>query len=658
VLIMVKIAPYGTWTSPIGAADVAASGGGPQWVGLVGGHPWWAVSRPAEGGRLALCRAEADGTVTEVLGAPWNVRNRVHEYGGRPWTVVGTTLVFTHWDDQRCYALDLEGSTPPTPITPVPDQPQGIRYAEPTAGPDGTEIWCVRETSTGDLPTDIRRDLVALPLDGSAADKPAAVRVLSASHHFLAGPTPSPDGRRVAWLGWNHPAMPWDGTELCVADIAEDGTLGEHRVVAGGPAEAVCQVEWDGPDTLVALTDPEGWWNLFRIDLTDQRPVAVNLAPVEADLGGPMWQLGNHWFTALGGDRYAVLRHGKLALLDAKAGTIEDMAVDLPVWDSELAAADGMLVGVAGSASKADAVVTLDLATGTLTALTGQPADLPDAAYLPTPVARTFTDPADRSVPAYVYLPHNPDFAAPEGEAPPLLVVVHGGPTGGFSPRFNPGIAYFTSRGFAVVGVDYGGSAGYGREFRERLREQWGVVDVVDCASVAEALAAEHTVDGDRMAIRGGSAGGWTSAASLTSVRTYRCGTVMFPILDATGWTADGGQTHDFESRYLESLIGSIPEHADRYAERSPATHADKLAGPVLMLQGLEDKVCPPVQADRFMAGLAGSGIPHAYLRFEGEQHGFRRAESIIAAYEAELSFYGQVFGFTTPGVPVLDLER
>ncbi|HEX5406552.1 MAG TPA: prolyl oligopeptidase family serine peptidase [Pseudonocardiaceae bacterium] len=655
---MVKIAPYGTWTSPIGAADVAASGGGPQWVGLVDGQAWWAVARPAEGGRLALCRALPDGSVAEVLPAPWNVRNRVHEYGGRPWTVVAGTLVFTHWDDQRCYAVDPDGTAAPVPITPVPDRPQGARYAEPTAGPDGTEVWCVRETSTGEAPTDIRRDLVAIPLDGSAADNPDAVRVLAASHHFLASPTPSPDGRRVAWLGWNHPAMPWDGTELCVADIAADGTIGAHRVVAGGPAEAVCQVEWDDSDTLLALTDPQGWWNLHRIDLTAASPTAVNLAPVEAELGGPMWQLGNHWFTPLGDGRYAVLRHGHLAVLDAATGTIEDVPVDLPVWHSDLAFADGVLVDVAGSATTASAVVSLEVATGTLTALTEQPADLPDAAYLPTPVARTFTDPDGRSVPAYVYLPRNPDHAAPEGEEPPLLVFVHGGPTGSFSPSFAASIAYFTSRGFAVVGVNYGGSSGHGREFRERLREQWGVVDVVDCAAVAEALAAEHTVDGDRMAIRGGSAGGWTSAASLTSVRTYRCGTVMFPILDATGWTGAGGQTHDFESRYLVSLIGAWPEHAERYAQRSPASHADQLAGPVLMLQGLEDKVCPPVQADEFMAGLAGSGIPHAYITFEGEQHGFRRAESIIAALQAELSFYGQVFGFTTPGVPTLELEK
>ncbi|HEX3590607.1 MAG TPA: prolyl oligopeptidase family serine peptidase [Pseudonocardiaceae bacterium] len=648
---MVKIAPYGSWMSPIGATDVAAGGGGPQWVDIVDGRPWWAQARPAEGGRLALCRLTPEGTVEDLLPAPWNLRNRVHEYGGRPWTAIGARIVFTNWDDQRLYAF-TPGSAP-QPISPEPDRPQGARYCEPTAGPGGAEVWCVRECATGDRPTDIRRDLVAVPLTGQGP-----VRTLAATHHFLSGPKISPDGRRAAWLGWNHPAMPWDGTELCVADIAADGTFGPHRVVAGGPAEAVCQFEWDGPGALVAITDPDGWWNLHRIDLAVGH--TVNLAPGEVELGGPMWRLGARWFAPLGGGRYAVLRHGGLCVLDAAAGTIDELpaAAQLPVWRSELTAAGGMLAGVACSPSRADAVITLDLAAGTLTEVTAQPASMPDPAYLPVPVARTFTNPGGTDVPAYLYLPTNPDFEAPEGDRPPLLVTVHGGPTGSFAPVFDATIAYFTSRGFAVAGVNYGGSTGYGRVFRERLREQWGVVDVVDCAAVADALAAEGTVDGARMAVRGGSAGGWTSAASLTSVRTYRCGTVMFPILDAGVWTGDGGQTHDFESRYLDSLIGTLPEHAQRYVDRSPATHADRLAGPVLMLQGLEDPICPPVQADQFMAGLAGSGIPHAYLTFEGEQHGWRRAETIVAALQAELSFYGQTFGFTTPGVPVLELAR
>ncbi|GAA3884510.1 prolyl oligopeptidase family serine peptidase [Saccharothrix violaceirubra] len=638
---MVKIAPYGTWTSPIGAADAAAAGGGPQWVDLHDGRPWWAEGRPAEGGRVALVR---DGQ--DLLPPPWNVRNRVHEYGGRPWVVLdtpdGTRVAFTHWDDQRVHVFDPDAPVPePVPITPAPERHHGVRYADLAAGPGGTEVWCVRETVTGDARTDVRRDLVAIPLDGSP------IRVLAASHHFLSGPKPSPDGTRLAWIGWDHPNMPWDGTELCVARVGED----THRVVAGGPAEAVCQVEWDGDD-LLALTDPQGWWNLFRISPDG---TSTNLAPVAQELGGPMWRLGHRWFATIAPGRYAVLRSGTPAVLDEAAGTVVDLDVDLPLWQSQLAVHEGVLVSSAAGPLDEGTVVSYDLGAGVLTRHT-TPADPAERAYLPVPEERVFAGP-DGDVPAYVYPPRNPDFTGPADERPPYVVHVHGGPTGRSAPVLDVDIAYFTSRGIGVVSVNYGGSTGYGRVFRERLREQWGVVDVNDCAAVAQALADEGTADGARLGIRGGSAGGWTSAASMTSVKTYRCGMVAFPILDLAGWTGTGGETHDFESRYVEGLVGPWPAARDRYVDRSPANRVDRLAGPVLLLQGLEDEICPPEQADRFVAALDGTGVPHAYLTFEGEQHGFRKAASIIAALEAELSFYGQVFGFTPPGVPVLPLR-
>ncbi|KAA2265703.1 S9 family peptidase [Solihabitans fulvus] len=657
---MVKIAPYGTWTSPIGSAEAAAAGGGLQWVDLHDGRVWWAESRPAEGGRTALLREGPDGQPEQVLSAPWNVRNRVHEYGGRPWVVIGTPdgdrLAFTNWDDQRVYLVDADdAAATPQPISPDPLRRQGFRYADLTASPDGTEVWCVREAATGEARTDIRRDLVALPVSGAAATDEAEVRVLGASHHFMTGPKASPDGRHVAWLGWDHPAMPWDGTELCVAAVAEDGSLGEHRVLAGGPTEAVCQFEWETAETLLALTDPDGWWNLHRVGLDGS---VRNLAPCEREIGGPMWRLGNRWFAALGDGRFAVVADTRLAVLDERSGTVTDVDTDLPVWFGNLVAADGVVVNGAAGATSEAAVVRLDLSNGELTAVTGQPDELPDASYLPVPTERVFTGPDGQTVPAYVYPPTSPDFAGPDGELPPYVVHVHGGPTGRSVPVLDVELAFFTSRGIGVVSVNYGGSTGYGREFRERLREQWGVVDVRDCAAVAEALAAEGVADGQRLAIRGGSAGGWTAAASMTSVSTYRCGNVMYPILDLAGWTGDGGETHDFESRYVEGLVGPWPAAADRYKERSPSSKVDKLVGPVLLLQGLEDEICPPDQADRFVAALDGSGVKHAYLTFEGEQHGFRRAETIKAALEAELSFYGQVLGFEAPGVPVLELRE
>ncbi|MGW4587510.1 S9 family peptidase [Amycolatopsis thermoflava] len=639
---MAETAPYGTWTSPISAADVAAAGGGAQWLDVVGDAVWWAEARPAEGGRLTLVRAGQDGA-EEMLPPPWNARNRVHEYGGRPWLVIGRTLYFTHWDDQRVYARDLD-SGEVVPVTPEPHVTQGIRYGDLRPGPDGA-VWAVRETSTGPRRTDIRRDLVSIT--GSE------VFPLAATHHFLTAPQLSPDGRHAAWLGWEHPDMPWDATELCVAEVRPGG-FGPHRVLAGGPGVSVCQVEWAGDGTLLALMDPDGWWNLHRIGLDG---AVVNLAPVRRELGGPLWKIGSNWFVPLGGGRHAVLDSGRLAVLDENSGTVTPVAEHLTSWAATLARHGTEVAGIAAGPRHESAVVHVDLGSGAVTELTPPAHPLPPAEYLPVPQERMFPGPDGVEIPAYVYPPTNPGFTGPGGERPPYLVHVHGGPTGRVSGDLDLDFAYFTSRGIGIVAVNYGGSVGYGRAYRERLREQWGVVDVRDCASVAEALAAEGTADPARLAIRGGSAGGYTSAASMTSVTTYRAATIKYPILDLAEWTGDGGETHDFESQYVLGLVGPLPQTRERYVERSPLRHATRLAGPVLLLQGLDDQICPPEQADRFVAALSGSGIPHAYLTFEGEQHGFRRAETMIAALEAELSFYGQVFGFATPGVPKLELH-
>ncbi|MCS7480526.1 prolyl oligopeptidase family serine peptidase [Umezawaea endophytica] len=638
---MAKIAACGTWTSPISSAHVARAGGGLQWVDTHRDQVWWATNRPTEGGRTGLHR---DGV--DLLPAPWNLRNRVHEYGGRPFVVLttpdGDRVAFTHWDDQRVYLFDPDNPDP-QPLTPEPERHHGLRYSDLTAGPDDTEVWAVRETITGDTPTDVHRDLVAIPLDGTP------VRTLTASHHFMTGPRLSPDGRHYAWIGWNHPAMPWDGTELC---LAPTGTS-DHVVLAGGPHEAVCQIEWDTDNSLLALTDPDGWWNLHRIGIDGTRK---NLAPITDELGGPMWRLGHRYFATINPGRYAVLRGTHLAILDERTGTITDVDTDLPVWTSQLNVHNGVVHNGASGPHDETTLVSLDLSNGTLTHLTTNNHTI-DPAYLPTPHERHFTTTDGHHIPAYVYPPHNPDHTIPDDEKPPYVIHVHGGPTSRAVPDLDLAFAYLTSRGIGVVSVNYGGSTGYGRAFRERLREQWGVVDVNDCATVARALADEGTADPTRLAIRGGSAGGWTAAASMTTVTTYRCAMIAFPILDLQGWTDHGGETHDFESRYVEGLVGQLPHATQRYTDRSPANHVDRLAGPVLLLQGLEDEICPPAQADRFTAALDGTGIPHAYLTFEGEQHGFRKAETITAATEAELSFYGQVFGFTPPDTPVLDLR-
>ncbi|MER6797053.1 prolyl oligopeptidase family serine peptidase, partial [Amycolatopsis mediterranei] len=349
----------------------------------------------------------------------------------------------------------------------------------------------------------------------------------------------------------------------------------------------------------------------------------------------------------------AVLSSGRLAVLDEADGTVAPVADELTAWSSTgLAVSGDTVVGVAGGPSREAAVVRVSL-DGTVTDLTPQP-EL-SSAFLPVPQERVFSTADGETVPVVLYPPRNPECAAPDGELPPLLVDVHGGPTGQRFPVLDLEIAYFTSRGIGVAAVNYGGSTGYGRAYRERLREQWGVVDVADCVAVAEALVAAGLADGERVGIRGGSAGGFTAAAALTTTKTYRAGTVMYPVLDLAGWVAD---THDFESRYLDGLVGPLPDERQRYVERSPLANVGRLAGAVLFQQGLEDRICPPEQADRFVARLAGRGIPYAYQRFAGEQHGFRQAATIVAALEAELSFYGQVFGFETPGVARLELSR
>ncbi|MFD2415810.1 S9 family peptidase [Amycolatopsis pigmentata] len=642
---MVETSPYGTWKSAIGAADAAAAGGGPQWADVVDGQAWWADARPAEGGRITVVRGGNDGTAEEMLPAPWNARSRLHEYGGRPWLVHEGSLFFTHWDDQRVYRREPDlGEI--TPITPEPPVRQGVRYAGLRPG-RGPEIWAVRETRTGSRRTDIRRDLVAL-------EPGREPRTLAASHHFLTAPQLSPDGRHAAWLGWEHPAMPWDETELCVAKVSPSGAFGPHRVLAGGHGVSVCQLEWESEDSLLALLDPSGWWNLHRITLDGH---ARNLAPVEAELGGPLWKIGFRWFAPLGDGRYAVLKSGRLAVLDEASGTVTEVPCELTEWEPSLAISRGEAVGIAMGPDRDHAVVRVRLDDGTVTDHT-DPAPPVHRAYLSKPQERIFTAPDGEKIFAYLYPPANSRYRAPDGELPPYLVNVHGGPTGRAFPVLDLDFSFFTSRGIGVVAVNYGGSTGYGRRYRERLRGQWGVVDVRDCVTVARALAAEGIADPARTAIRGGSAGGFTGALAMTTERAFAAGTIKYPIVDLTNWTRDGDETHDFESRYIEGLVGPLPETTSRYYERSPLTHAARLAGPVLFLQGLDDEICPPEQAGRFVDAVRGKGIPHAYLTFEGEQHGFRKAETMIAALEAELSFYGQVFGFTPPGVPVLDLRR
>lgn len=648
-----QTSPYGSWSSPVDAALAAAHDGRPEWLGFVGDEVWWTEPRPAENGRRTLVRRRADGPEESVLPAPWNVRSRVIEYGGHPWAgavVAGAPLVvFVNFADQRLYRY--EPGTEPRPLTPDSPVGGGLRWAEPQLRLDRGEVWCVLEEFTGDGPTDVRRVLAAVPLDGSAAQDRDAVRELTDDRHrFLTGPRLSPDGSRAAWLAWDHPRMPWDGTELVVAEVHQ-GMLREPRTVAGGPEESIAQADWSPDGRLLYASDRTGWWNLYRD--------GEQLCPREEEFGGALWKLGHRWFAPLDSGLIAVV-HGSgstaLGILDPETGELVDAAGPWTEFAPTLAVHGERVVGIGASPRTAYEVVELDTRTGRARVIGAEHDDPVGPVHYPEPLIRTFTGPDGRDIHAHVYPPHHPGYMAPGGELPPYVVWVHGGPTGHAPLVLDLSIAYFTSRGIGVAEVNYGGSTGYGREYRNRLREQWGVVDVEDCAAVAIALADEGTADRGRLAIRGGSAGGWTAAASLTTTDVYACGTVAYPVLDLAGWGA--GETHDFESQYLESLVGPLAEVPGRYAERSPVEHADRVTVPFLLLQGLDDVICPPAQCERFLARISGRRVPHAYLAFEGEGHGFRRTDTMIRALESELSLYAQVFGLNPPGVPTLELTK
>ncbi|MGW0947327.1 prolyl oligopeptidase family serine peptidase [Streptomyces sp. NPDC002623] len=657
-----QVLPYGSWPSPIDARLAAAHDGRPEYVGFVGDEVWWTAPRPTENGRRTLVRRRADGTQESVLPAPWNVRSRIVEYGGQPWAGAvreGRLLVvFVHFADQRLYVYE-PGAAPeagggPRPLTPVSSVGGGLRWAEPQLLLDRGEVWCVLEEFTGAGPTDVRRVLAAVPLDGSAADDRTAVRELTDdSRRFVTGARLSPDGRRAAWLAWDHPLMPWEGTEVVVADVTEEGALGDARVVAGGPGESIAQVDWmrSTGDCLLYTSDRSGWWNLYR----DHQAVC----PRDEEFGGALWKLGQRWFAPLESGLVAVL-HGRgasaLGILDPETGVLVDAAGPWTECAATLVVHGERVVTVAAGPRSAYEVVELDVRTGRARAIGAAHEDAVDPAHYPEPRIRTFAGPDGRDVHAHVYPPHHPGVVAPGSELPPYVVWAHGGPTDRAPLVLDLEIAYFTSRGIGVVEVDYGGSTGYGREYRERLRGQWGVVDVEDCAAVALALAAEGVADRGRLAIRGGSAGGWTAAVSLTATDVYACGTIRYPVLDLVGWAT--GETHDFESRYPDSLVGPLAEVPDRYAERSPVEHADRITVPFLLLQGLDDVICPPVQCERFLDRLAERPAPHAYLAFEGEGHGFRQAATTVRALEAELSLYAQVFGLRPPGIPRLELVQ
>ena len=635
-MVQVQIAPYGSWKSPISADLIVAGTIGLGQIALDGGDVYWSEGRPFEAGRSAIVRRKPDGNIADVTPTPFNVRTRVHEYGGGAFTVQDGTIYFSNFADQRLYKQTPNSE--PQPLTPVANR----RYADTAIDRQRGRLICVCEDHTdGGEPVNT---VVSIDLH-----KSEDVQVLVSGSDFYSSPRLSPDSSQLAWLSWNHPNMPWDGTQLWVAQINADGSLGEAEGIAGGVNESVFQPEWSPDGVLYFVSDRTGWWNLYRW-LPAQSEGGLggveSLYAMDAEFGLPQWVFGMSTYGFESASRiictYTQKGSWYLASLDLQTKQLE--VIETPYTDiSSLQVASGKAAFIAGSATEPTAIVQMDLLTQQIEVLRRSSELEIDTGYLSTPQAIAFPTENNLTAYAFFYPPQNKDYTAPGGDKPPLLVKSHGGPTASASSTFNLKIQYWTSRGFAFLDVNYGGSTGYGREYRQRLNKHWGIVDVDDCVNGAKYLAESGLVDSQRLAIAGGSAGGYTTLCALTFRDVFKAGASHYGVSDLEALATD---THKFESRYLDKLIGPYPDRKDLYEARSPIHFTDQLSCPAIFFQGLEDKIVPPNQAEMMVEALKAKGLPVAYVAFEGEQHGFRRAENIKRALDGEFYFYSRIFGF------------
>ncbi len=628
-----QTAAYGSWKSPVTAQMIVTASNNLGQVVLDGDDIYWIERRPSEGGRNALVRYSASGTISDLLPLPFNARTRVHEYGGGDFTVSDGVIYFSNFADQRLYRL-VPGSAP-TPITPE----RNLRFADAVVDKNRNLLFCVCEDHSAEGREAVNV-LVNLPLDGEAVRD---LQIIASGNDFYSTPCLSPDGTHLAWLTWNHPDMPWDGTELWIGELDARGFLSHTRLVTGGRGESIFQPTWSPDGTLHFVSEQgNGWWNLYRWRSGQVEP----LYPMEAEFGSPQWMFGMSTYGFSSAQQlictYAQNGVNYLARLNTLTG--EFTPYNLPYTTiAGLRVTISHALFVAASPTEPAVLVRLSLENGQFEVLRRSREITLDRSYFSVPEAIEFPTEHGKTAHAFFYPPHNPDFQAPAGELPPLLVEIHGGPTSATSSAFNLSRQFWTSRGIAVLDVNYGGSTGFGREYRQRLNGQWGVVDVDDCVNGAKYLVERGLVDGNRLAITGGSAGGYTVLCVLTFRDTFSTGASYFGVSDIRALAED---THKFESRYDSSLIGPYPEAAALYKERSPIFHTDRLLRPIIFFQGLEDKIVLPNQSERMVEALRQKGLPVAYLTFEGEQHGFRRAENIKRALEAELYFYARIFGF------------
>ena len=602
-----------------------------MWSQAMDDDLWWDEVRPTEAGRtLVVSRQHGD-----ILKSPWSAKSQVHEYGGLSWLGIvlqgHSMLAFVNKADQRIYITKPMGE--PQPLSPESPAGQSHRYIDMIAV--GDEIWCIREVHKEGR---VERDLVALSFNLKGV---GALRILEASSHFYAHPRLSADGRYLCWIAWEHPQMPWDGTELRVAEVS-NGQLSNVRVLAGDVQTSCLSPEWGPQNELYFICDKSGWWNLWQVDLRGQ---LTHLIEEASEWGFPLWQLGMRALSVLS-DGQVLSVHGavdarKIVRVNPSTRAMQDLDSELTDFKPSLSVSSSKAYAVGASGKVVSQLLEIDLLSWQVSNVVTSVAAPVDARYFPKPHEISAMRADGRKVFAILHAAHHPDFEL--SEKPPLMVVVHGGPTANSAATLSMKYAYFTSRGISVVDVNYGGSTGYGRQYRNLLRGQWGVVDCEDVLAVVDSLIAQGICAPDKVVIRGGSAGGFTVLNALVHSKSFAAGASYYGVADCTTLATD---THDFESRYLDTMIGAYPAEKDLYVARSPITHVNQLSSPLILFQGLDDMVVPPSQSEAFRDACAAKGLKHAYVAYEGEGHGFRQASTIVSSLETELKFYGEVLGF------------
>ena len=635
------VRPYGTWRPRVDLDAISRiRAAGFNGVDVRDGRVRWAESRPAEGGRVVVVEWR-DGRLAEISPASSNVRTRVHEYGGGAVWYQRDTVFFSDFATGRLHRVDTPRAA--RVITPEPEVPNALRYADGTVTPDGATVVCVRERHEGG---EVHNELVSLPADGTGVPQ-----IVAAGHDFFAAPRIDPSGRRLAWLSWDHPRMPWDGTELWIADLGPDGTLSGAHLVAGGPDESVIAPRWSPDGALHFCTDRNGWWNLYRLESDGAHRALTGLD--SGEIGFPSWVFDIRRYAFLDDGRIACVvtraAFDSLELLDPESGGLEPLDLSWTAYSpTALAAGDGGLVFAAASTWEPETLVSWDPATGREQRLRHSLDLAADRAAISTPRAIEFPTADGGVAHAFFYPPASPDFEGPAGERPPLRVVCHGGPTSHAAPAFALQTQFFSQRGIGVVAVNYRGSSGFGRAYRRLLDGRWGEIDWRDCIDAARFLAAEGEADPDRTWVEGGSAGGYVVLCALAfEPEAFAAGVSLFGVSDVE---ALARETHKFESRYLDTIIGPYPERSELYRRRSPIHFVNRVERPLLLLQGLDDKVVPPSQAELMAEELDRRSVPYAHVTFEGEGHGFRKEQNIRRTLEATLVFVSRVFGFEPEG--------